>query len=76
MLACAADQSVSKSERDRLTLAYQQQAVESMKSAVEGGYHDERDLNTSPTYAPLRGRDDFADLVRGLTLRAQDYGSE
>jgi eukaryotic-like serine/threonine-protein kinase len=71
---CAADPTISRTERDQLTRAYQDQAVESMKTAVAAGYSDDHDLKSSPVYTPLRGRDDFERLVRELILRAQYYG--
>jgi tetratricopeptide (TPR) repeat protein len=73
---CANDRSISDSERDRLTRAYQDQAVESMQRAVTEGYRDDLDLEASSTYAPLRGRDDFERLVRELVMRARFYGRD
>ena len=47
-----------------------------MKTAVAAGFSDDRDLQSSPVYTPLRGRDDFERLVRELILRRRILWSE
>jgi hypothetical protein len=46
---------------------YAAQAVSALNIAVQNGFRDRHDLETSSTYNPLRCRDDFQGLLRRLT---------
>jgi tetratricopeptide (TPR) repeat protein len=68
---CRRDGAIPKTNRERLASSYADRAVQALKSAVQSGYHDARDLESAGTYEPLRGRDDFALLVREAEARTK-----
>jgi tetratricopeptide (TPR) repeat protein len=68
------DQSTSATERDALARAYANQAMEALRTAGRDGFRDVHDLKAAPTYEPLRGRDDFQQLVRNLEARVEAVG--
>lgn len=68
------DQSTSATERDALTRAYTDQAMEALRSAGRDGFRDVNDLKAARTYEPLRARDDFQQLVRYIEARVEAVG--
>jgi tetratricopeptide (TPR) repeat protein len=69
---CRADPSLAAPERDALARSYADRAASALRCAVDGGFRDSSDLLTSPAYDPLRGRDDFKDLVREVQQRVKE----
>jgi tetratricopeptide (TPR) repeat protein len=68
---CRADPTVAAAERDALAWSYAKQAVGALQRALQLGFVDARELKTSHTYDPLRGRDDFQRLLREIEARAE-----
>jgi tetratricopeptide (TPR) repeat protein len=62
------DQAVSTSPRDALAKSYADRAMIALEQAVRYGFRDLEDLRTSSIYHPLRNRDDFVSLLRGIEL--------
>jgi tetratricopeptide (TPR) repeat protein len=63
---CNQDQGISASEHDNLVRAYADRAMAALGAATEDGFHDLSELTSSHTYDPLRGRPDFARLVKHI----------
>jgi len=68
------DQSTSATERDAVARAYTNQAMEALRTAGRDGFRDVNDLKATRTYEPLRGRDDFQQLVRDIEARVEAVG--
>jgi len=66
-----ADHSMKQPEREVLARSYADRAVRALESAVRNGYNDQIDLESAACYEPLRGRDDFARLVREVEARSR-----
>jgi Tetratricopeptide repeat len=62
----AADRSIDAQERERLARSYGDQSQSALASAITAGFHDAAELTQSPTFAPLRPRADFQQLVRAI----------
>ena len=68
---CRNDPSVSAAERESLVRSYSDQAVDALRFAVGRGSRDLNALKSTPTYEPLRKRDDFQDIVRELEAKSE-----
>jgi len=68
------DQSTSATERNAMARAYTDQAMEALRTAGRDGFRDVSDLKAARTYEPLRGRDDFQQLVHNLEARVEAVG--
>jgi tetratricopeptide (TPR) repeat protein len=62
----AADRATAAPERERLAHSYAERAQRALESAIDAGFHDATLLKRSPTFAPLRPRADFQQLVRAI----------
>jgi tetratricopeptide (TPR) repeat protein len=60
------DPEQSESERQAVTQAYTSRALELLRTALQKGYRDMRQLNDAPDLAPLRRHDDFQKLLQQL----------
>jgi tetratricopeptide (TPR) repeat protein len=68
---CRADSAVPEPQRESLARAYSDRAISALETAVRSGYNDLRDLQSAAAFEPLRGRDDFSQLVREVAARSQ-----
>lgn len=71
MKLCESDTSLPEPTRATLARSYADRAIRALETAVRNGYNDRRDLESAPSYEPLRGRDDFARLVREVEARSK-----
>jgi len=67
----SADRSIPAAERESLAVSYADQAMSALRTAFRLGFRGALALKTSPTYEPLRGRDDFQRFVREVETRVQ-----
>lgn len=62
----AQDEKASEIDRQRLTGAYSDRAMENLRTAAGKGFRDRKRLQDDPALESLRSRTDFQQLVRGL----------
>jgi hypothetical protein len=71
---CRSDQSIAAPEREALTRTYSDRAMDALRTAVRNGFQDLNHLKTSPSYEPIRPREDFRRLVREVEATTEDAG--
>jgi hypothetical protein len=64
--AAASDEVLPPAKRQDLARRYGDQAIDLLRKAIRAGYKDVEALQQSITFAPLRNRPDFQQLVRDL----------
>jgi tetratricopeptide (TPR) repeat protein len=63
------DEALSEPQRRELARSYADRAMDNLREAVRRGYTNVDALNKSASFAPLRDRDEFQQLVRELDAR-------
>jgi hypothetical protein len=64
LVLCQQDRELNAVERQRLERSYADRAIGALKTAVRAGFRDLDELKSSHVYDPLRGRADFAGIVK------------
>jgi tetratricopeptide (TPR) repeat protein len=63
---CQQDREQNIAERESLERSYADRAIGALKTAVHDGFRDLVELNSSHVYDPLRGRSDFAAILKEI----------
>ena len=69
------DPTVPADQRELLARSYTDQAMEALRTAVRNGFRDAKHLESEPTYAPIRGRDDFRRLIHEIEAMTDTAGT-
>jgi tetratricopeptide (TPR) repeat protein len=68
---CLDDQLLSATKRESLARSYADRAIAALETASQNGFHDLKELTTSHTYDPLRGRPEFARILTYVSAIAE-----
>ena len=69
------DPAVPADRRAALARSYADRAMEALRMAVRNGFRDAKHLESDPTYAPLRNRDDFRRLIDEIRAMTETTGT-
>jgi serine/threonine-protein kinase len=71
---CRDDATLAAPQRESLARSYADRAMSALQAAVREGYRDVNQLESAPTFEPLRAREDFQRLVRDLKTMISTAG--